>query len=162
MSESTESRPLEATGQTIPQSVSSEAEQDWADLDPKERSKRAKEQNKQAREDAQRAIQEDTDRRLEAQRNAIGQVTSTMPSKSFQEAAKDLEATPQPPNPFDVVGGSSAPTAVRPPENPENPDATAATSGTPEAETEAAQASTAGEGVPVNPSPPAPGSTTTP
>ena len=155
MSETIENRPLEATGQTTPQSVSSDAEQEWADLDPKERSKRAREQNKQAQEDAQRAIQEDVDKRLEAQRNAIGQVTSTMPGKTFQQAAEELRETPQPPNPFaadtgNVVQGTPPPQVVSSggPEEGVQPDQPATTTG--------------GEGAPINPSPPAPGSTTTP
>lgn len=63
-------------------------------------SQAAEEQNRKAQEEARAQLKEAEDKRLEAQRQAVGD-TSTKPM-DFDTAAKETEALEQPPNPFNA------------------------------------------------------------
>lgn len=59
------------------------------------------EQNRKAQEDARRQIDEDNERRKQAQLDAIERGSSTMPG-DFETAAQETEEREQPPNPFNA------------------------------------------------------------
>ena len=98
----------------------SEFEREWNDLDPQERSQKALDQNKRAQEEARRQIEEQREKDLQAQRDAVGQPqTTSTRGMTFQEAAKRLEETPQPPNPFNAKElEAEQPATTAPPAEP--------------------------------------------